>query len=100
MKNKIINTFASIGVITVIAIACSSALSEDNDVIIPNNNNNSVVVDTNTNTNTNTSVQGNEVGRYQLSATPNTIYIIDTKTGSYTRVNATAVGDWRTLPAQ
>ena len=38
MKNKIINTFASIGVITVIAVACSSALSEDDDVIIPNNN--------------------------------------------------------------
>jgi hypothetical protein len=95
MRNQVINTFALIGVFTVIAIACSSALSEDDDVIIPNNNNNSVVVDNNTNTNTNTntsttgtsatntSVQENEVGRYHfIQVNTRQAWIIDTKTGS------------------
>ena len=102
MKNKIINTFASIGVITVIAIACSSALSEDDDVIIPNNNN-SVVVDNNTSgttntgttntstsgtTTTNTGVQQSEIGRYQMSSISDNgqaVWVIDTASGKLLR---------------
>jgi hypothetical protein len=84
MKNKIINTFALIGVITVIAVACSSALSEDDDVIVATNNG----VNSTTNTgSTNTSVQSTN-GRYAISCTGNGAngavycYIMDTRDGN------------------
>ena len=97
MKNKIINTFASIGVITVIAVACSSALSDDDDVIIPNNstevNNSNTSGTTTTNTGTtNTSSSGttttntvvqNEIGRYQIAGVSSQrLWILDTATGA------------------
>ena len=73
MKNRIINTFASIGVITVIAVACSSALSED-DVIVATN------------------VQQSENGRYAISCTISSgnnryCYKMDTRDGSIQKIN-------------
>ena len=118
MKNKIINTFASIGVITVIAIACSSALYEDDDITIPNNITESIV-DTSTSgstatntgttntstsgsTTTNTAVQQSEIGRYQISTIEDGAYakafIIDTTTGSFMRVTTNTNNTWIPLP--
>ena len=109
MKNQVINTFALIGVITVIAIACSSALSDDDDVIIPSSTT-EVAVETNTplttttntgttntsssgttttNTVTTNTVVQNQVGRYQISAADGTsrAWVIDTVNGKYIRLN-------------
>ena len=117
MKNQVINTFALIGVITVIAIACSSALSDDDDVIIPNSStevavetNTPVTTTTNTGT-TNTSSSGttttntvvqNEIGRYQISTIDGgstaSAFIIDTKTGSFMRVATNMNNTWIPLP--
>ena len=120
MKKQIINTFALIGVITVIAIACSSALSDDDDVIIPNNStevavetNTPVTTTTNTGT-TNTSSSGttttntvvqNEIGRYQIANRGsgqrnefNYAWIIDTKTGSFIKVETYQNNIWIPLP--
>ena len=84
MKNKVINTFALIGLITVIAVACSSALSDDEVIVATNNG-----VNTTTNTgSTNTSVQSTN-GRFAISCTPENrvnadtyCYIMDTRDGN------------------
>ena len=127
MKNQVINTFALIGVITVIAIACSSALSDDDDVIIPSSTtevavetNTPVTTTTNTGT-TNTSSSGttttntvvqNQVGRYQISVADgdSRAWVIDTANGKYIRLIIDGNGEptgtpgvwfvWHDLPPQ
>lgn len=73
MKNRVINTFAIIGVVTSIILACSSVLEE---TVLTNNNRN-----------------------YTHIATNNSIIIFDKETGDFYRTspdtkNSLPVGEW------
>ena len=113
MKETVLNTFAVIGIVTTFVLACSAVLDDEETTVTNNetvasvsnessasdnttsNNTTSTSTSSNNTATNNTSTIAQSVGKYQLAAADNVVWILNTETAEVKLISNSSPGGTR-----